>query len=45
MNEKGVNVKQVGEEPSPCEIFSSFSVQKGIFIDCSDDKKVDQDFV
>jgi hypothetical protein len=45
MNEKEVNVKQVGEESSPCEIFSSFSVQEEIFIDCSDDKKVDQDSV
>jgi hypothetical protein len=44
MNEKGVNVKQVEEESSPCEIFSSFSIQEEIFIDCSDDKKVDQKF-
>jgi hypothetical protein len=45
MNEKEVNVKQVEEESSPCEIFSSFSIQEEIFIDCSDDKKVDQNSV
>ena len=45
INDKEVNIKQVEEDLSPCEIFSSFSIQKEIFIDCSDDKKADQNSV
>jgi hypothetical protein len=45
MNEKDVDVKQVGEESSPCEIFSSFSGEEKFFIDCFDDKKTNRDSV
>jgi hypothetical protein len=45
MNEKRINVKQVEEESSPCETFSSFSIEEESFIDCSYDKKAYQNFV